>query len=181
MNAIEWLEQNAPGFLELPQEDRQEIFYFTLLWSLFEARVLGTYASVPSICERVHKCFLQGRVNADEFEAVLGYFRNRYFSNGSLTRRFRGLHLRTPDLPDLVESVLKGDNQDSADGVAVVLIIIYRFRNNLFHGIKWAYGIREQRENFEFANRALMTAISQLAADSSSPLLTQHGSFNLVS
>ena len=41
----------------------------------------------------------------------------------------------------------------------VILIIVYRIRNNLFHGEKWSYGLQGQLNNFKHANEALMKAI----------------------
>jgi hypothetical protein len=36
------------------------------------------------------------------------------------------------------------------------LMIVGRLRNDLFHGKKWAYELRDQRENFTHANGVLM-------------------------
>jgi hypothetical protein len=36
-----WLEARAPGFQDLPDQDRRAIFDFSLLWSLFEAQIMG--------------------------------------------------------------------------------------------------------------------------------------------
>jgi hypothetical protein len=58
-----------------------------------------------------------------------------------------------------VRAVLKGENTNPADCVAVLLIVAFRLRNNLFHGVKWAYGIRGQLGNFTNANEALMAAL----------------------
>ena len=55
--------------------------------------------------------------------------------------------------------MLKNDAADTAEVAAALLIIVYRFRNNLFHGVKWAYEIRGQFENFSYANAVLMQAI----------------------
>jgi hypothetical protein len=40
-------------------------------------------------------------------------------------------------------------------------MIVLRLRNNLFHGAKWAYGIADQRENFQHANAALMRLLEK--------------------
>tara|TARA_B100000614_G_scaffold111617_1_gene100153 strand:- start:1007 stop:1162 length:156 start_codon:yes stop_codon:yes gene_type:complete len=48
-----------------------------------------------------------------------------------------------------------------------VLIIVWRFRNNLFHGEKWAYQLQGQLSNFTHANAVLMRLLErhgQLAA-----------------
>ena len=42
MSAIDWLQENAPGFRDLTGEERNAIMHFSLLWSLFEAKALNT-------------------------------------------------------------------------------------------------------------------------------------------
>jgi hypothetical protein len=65
---------------------------------------------------------------------------------------FGGLHLRRNDKSALVRAVLNKENTNPADSVAALLIVVLRLRNNLFHGVKWAYEIREQLGNFTNAN-----------------------------
>jgi hypothetical protein len=160
MNPIEWLEQNVHGFAELPEADRTAILHFALLWSLFEAKALHTRASAESILTLAHEWAAQGRLNPQGFAPSLHYFRQRYFQEGVATRHLDGLNLRKNDNPDLVREVLSGNNNNPADAVAALLIVTYRLRNNLFHGVKWGYGIQGQRDNFENANEALMSALA---------------------
>jgi hypothetical protein len=51
-----------------------------------------------------------------------------------------------------VERVIRGQSSGDAEIVSAVLIIVLRLRNNLFHGVKWSYGIKGQLENFRNAN-----------------------------
>lgn len=44
---------------------------------------------------------------------------------------------------------------------SAMLIIVLRFRNNLFHGVKWQYELASQLDNFETANHVFMTALEQ--------------------
>ncbi|WP_219930816.1 hypothetical protein [Alcaligenes faecalis] len=162
MNPIEWLEQAAPGFRDIPEEDRRAILHFALLWSLFEARGLQTRASAQAILALVHERKAGGRLDAAAFQSSLAYFQQRYFVEGQFTEHFYGLNLRNNDNPTLVKQVLSGSNSDPGDSVAALLIVIYRLRNNLFHGVKWAYGIQGQRSNFEQANNALICGLTQL-------------------
>ncbi len=160
MNPIQWLENNIPNFKELPEPDRQAIFHFTLLWSLFEAKALETHASPPAIIALVHEWAAKNRLEVKLFEASLEYFQQRYFVDGKPTRHFGGLHLRHNDSPGLVRAVLQGENTNASDCVAALIIVVYRLRNNLFHGIKWAYGVRNQLDNFNHANEVLMNALT---------------------
>src|SRR5579871_2431979 len=114
--------------------DRQAIFNFVLLWSLFEGSLLGTNASAKAIIELVRHWAKRGRLDAERFESALEYFRNRYFQDGGWTTHFSSLNLRDNDRPELVSSVLSRQSADATASVASLLIVIYRLRNNLFHG-----------------------------------------------
>lgn len=101
----------------------------------------------------------QGLLTEQTFKDELAYFRSRYCEDGKFTYHFDHLHLRAGDKPDLVKRALKGETADLSELAAAVLIIVYRFRNNLFHGIKWAYQIQGQLENFNHANAVLIQAL----------------------
>jgi hypothetical protein len=160
MNPIEWLEQNAPGFNALSALEREAIAHFALLWSFFEAHALATRGSSHAILTLTHKWSSEGRLNAEIFSPSLKYFQQRYYLNSVATQHLSSLNLRSNDCPELVHAVLKLENTNPADCVAALLIVVYRLRNNLFHGAKWAYGIQGQLENFNNANAALMSALS---------------------
>lgn len=75
--------------------------------------------------------------------------------------------LRPADQPEFVRSVLDGSNSDPRDRLLTVLMIVWRFRNDLFHGEKWSYHIQDQLSNFTHVNTVLMRLIDshgQLAA-----------------
>ncbi len=151
----------------LPEDDRAAIFNFTFLWSLFEAQVMGNFARADRILAKVDEWREADMLDADQYDGELAYFRQRYFANGEFTHHFDHLHLRPADQPDILQSVLDGRNNDARDRLLTVLIIVWRFRNNLFHGEKWAYHLQGQLPNFTHANAVLMRLLErhgQLAA-----------------
>ena len=162
MTPIGWLNSRVPGFANLSEEEKTSIQNFALLWSLFEGKVLDNQASSRRILSVVHDAVADGKMQMDSFQQCLNYFRERYFGPQGFTCHFGQLHLRSNDNVPLVEQVLSGNNNDPADCISVILIVIYRFRNNLFHGKKWEYELRGQLGNFTQANSALMTAYDQL-------------------
>ena len=159
MNPIDWLNQHVPGFAELTLEEREAIEHFTLLWSLFEARALNFDASCRAIDALARQWIADNWVDFDVFAEPLAYFQDRYFENGVPTRHFEFLNLRPNDQPNRVRAVLSRNNQTPADCLSALLIVVYRLRNNLFHGEKWVYGLRDQRTNFEHASEVLMRAL----------------------
>ncbi|WP_246827427.1 hypothetical protein [Rhizobium croatiense] len=166
MMSMQWLLAKAPGFHELPEADRAAIFSFTFLWSLFESQVMGNFARADLIYTKADEWHEAGTLDADQYARELAYFRQHYFANGTFTHHFPHLNLRPADQP-LVKSVLDGSNNDPRDRLLTVMIIVWRFRNNLFHGEKWAYLLRDQLSNFTHANAVLMRLLErhgQLAA-----------------
>lgn len=157
----QWLLAKAPGFQTLPEQDRDAIFNFTFLWSLFEAQVMGNFARADLICAKVDEWRDAKSLDADQYDAELAYFRQRYYADGNFTHHFPHLHLRPTDQPDVVQSVLDGSNNDPRDRLLTVLMIVWRFRNNLFHGEKWTYQLQGQHPNFTNANTVLMRLLER--------------------
>ncbi|MFG1433013.1 hypothetical protein V5F44_10095 [Xanthobacter sp. V2C-8] len=165
--SMQWLLAKAPGFQALPEADRAAIFNFTFLWSLFEAQIMGNFARADLICAKVDGWRDAGTLYADQYAPELAYFRQRYFANGAFTHHFPHLHLRPADQLAVVQSVLDGSNNDPRDQLLTVVMIVWRFRNNLFHGVKWAYQLQGQLSNFTHANAIQMRLLErhgQLAA-----------------
>lgn len=159
--SMQWLLARAPGFDDLTAEERNAIVDFTLLRSLFEARILNNAGNAKSIRAVVVAWYEAGTLRPDAYDAQLTYFRMRYFANGAFTYHFDHLHLRPNDQIALVRTVIDGSNNDLSCRVAAVFIIILRYRNNLFHGMKWQYELAGQLDNFTSANNALMNALEQ--------------------
>lgn len=159
MDPTQWLERKTVGFDQLSQEEREAIRDFSLLWSLYEGLILGTAGNASAIIHSVSSLKQQGKLTLGPFASAIDYFRKRYWDGTNFTYAFEDLHFRRGDHRSLVESVVRGQSTDAAETLSAILIIILRLRNNLFHGIKWAYGIRDQLGNFRNANDVLMATI----------------------
>lgn len=159
MDTFEWLQEYAPGFQALSGAERRAIEEFLFLWSLFEAKVLNEHGSANVIVASSARWARNGQLTAETFGHELAYFRNRYVVDGQFSHHFDHLHLRVNDAAQLVRRVLHGEDGKPENIAAAVLIIVYRFRNNLFHGLKWSYELQGQLDNFMHANKALKRAI----------------------
>jgi hypothetical protein len=157
----QWLSKRAPGFKALPAKDRGAIFDFVFLWSLFESKVMDNFARADRIRGKVDEWTAAGTLGANLYDDELSYFRSRYFADGSLTYHFPHLNLRPADHPELVRAVIEGANNDPRDRVLALLMIVWRLRNNLFHGAKWDYELQGQYENFTCANAILMRLLER--------------------
>ncbi|WP_217431917.1 hypothetical protein [Duganella vulcania] len=122
---------------------------------------MGNFASADMIRTKVDAWRDAGELDADQYGVELAYFRQRYFANGAFTHHFTHLHLRPADQPVIVQSVIEGGNSDPRDCLLTVLMIVWRFRNNLFHGAKWNYQLQDQLTNFTHANAILMRLLEK--------------------
>ncbi|MEC5396302.1 hypothetical protein [Uliginosibacterium sp. H1] len=161
MTVDAWLKANAFGYADLSDEETEAIRDFSLLWSFFEGTSLRGSASANKIQALVDHWEGLGLLDAADFLNELEYFRNRYEVGGALNASFDMLNLRQRDMPGLVSDVISRKLDAPNATVVSLLIVIYRLRNNLFHGQKWAYGIKGQLSNFRHAISVLMTALSR--------------------
>ncbi|WP_186178005.1 hypothetical protein [Burkholderia gladioli] len=156
MDATEWLRNRRTGFDELSREEIEQISQFSLLWTYFEAKTLGTMATAGRIITLSENLFSSGATNFDEVAEAMQHFRERYIDDGSVNYHFGELHFRRNDREDLVTEVLLGRSDSAPEHLAAALLIVFRLRNNLFHGLKWAYALRGQRENFRVSTKLMM-------------------------
>jgi len=164
MNIETYLEKKGMGSESLSEPERKAISNFSLIWSLFEAQLLEENASARKI---VAKCQVWGNnpgIDSEHVNTYLDYFKNRYVLNDETTYRYEHLHFRGNDQENIVKGVLLGEINDDVHKLACCLIIVLRFRNNYFHGIKWAYQFREQKENFETSCNLLADCLDRYSS-----------------
>ena len=150
----EWINQRFG--INLNPDDLESIKDFSLIWNIFENNVCQTNFSIASI----EKQLQNKNLSLDEFNQLLIYFRNRYVTNGKTNQRFKRLNFRANDKIDLVSDVLLGQQTDTKKIILALVIITYRYRNNLFHGLKDIQVIDQQKDNFDNANRVLTVLLN---------------------
>jgi len=137
------------------ENDLSSIKDFSLIWNVFENIVCNNNCSVVRLTERLNPIDFE----LAEFEESLNYFKNRYVDNGVTNERFGHLNFSHNDRRELVENVLLGNDIEISNIVLALTIIVYRYRNNLFHGLKQMEFIDQQQENFENANLILIAIL----------------------
>ena len=150
----------------------KRIFLFTFLWMIFEQRILNKHAQNPGnerdkmliLCRKLknsEKCKIDSRL----FEAELKYFRDRYFDRGNPTYQFdelfpkEGKNIAMKDREYLLKTLGCKKEPQPQEIASGLLVLMYRYRNRLFHGAKWSEGLGDQFENFDNANSVLVKAI----------------------
>jgi len=161
MLVLDWLTEKIQDFRALPDEDTTAILDFTLAWSFFEANILNNNANTIKIREVVESWQISndGAQLAD-LEEHINYFADRYLRGENAINRFEHLNFRPNDGKKFVEDNLPNPEARATDRIIALLIVIYRLRNNLFHGEKWAYGIHGQCDNFTHSTKALLTLLN---------------------
>lgn len=161
-NAINWLNNYFANQEQINEHDLSSVLYFSLMWNMFESLACGRNASIRVMEGKVNDLHADDKLRPEDFAEYVTYFQNRYLDNGVFNERFERLRLRPGDRRDLVESVLTGQTKAINEVVLALLIIVYRFRNNLFHGEKDIYKLQYQIDNFKTANRLLATFLDLL-------------------
>ena len=98
-------------------------------------------------------------LTSDIFNQTLQYLQRRYITNGSTNERFMRLRLRNNDDTTSIQRVLLGLTNNSCDIIKAIIMIIYRYRNNLFHGEKAIASLPMQKDNFINANKFLIACL----------------------
>lgn len=159
MTVVEWLESQREGFAELTDEEKRALADFALMWPYFEAEALGQDANFGRIVDLARGLEAEGRIDEGRLGPAMAYFVARYVSGvGKFTHHYPDLNLRAKDRA-LVNGVLLGKLTAPWERLAGALLIVYRYRNNLFHGPKWDYDIRGQQANFETATALLIATL----------------------
>ncbi len=137
----------------IDSEEFVEVRNFMMLWNLFEARLFDCdFGGNKSNIDNIH-------LSSDIISVTLQYLQKRYTTKGATNSLFTGLHLRSNDNPTLVQKVLLGETDNSCDIVKAIVLIIYRYRNNLYHGNKEIASLPMQKDNFIYANRFLIACL----------------------
>ena len=157
VQGIEWLSQKVPQFGSLQDCEKEAIQDFSLLWSYFEGTRLDNKPKIKAIENYAKSIELDISFYESNIAGYLKYLRDRYFVNGAFTQFYIDLNLKKASIAEeKVNKMLQGNNISKVDELIGCLVIIYRLRNNLFHGEKWHYNLQGQYENFTKASDLLM-------------------------
>jgi len=157
-----WLEGNR-YYSALDESKLTSIFYFTLIWNLFEKELCGNDAAIRTHPKMVAEKYSDAL--ADKLvEEVYSHFLDRYVENGQITPLFNGFKFgrNAQDgqrYKDFVSETLLSVEACRIKQVQALLYIAFRLRNNLYHGIKDVSKLYEQNENFRHINWLLMALI----------------------
>ena len=150
MKVSDWIQQNIQHSAQLEPITLETVSDFTLMWSIFEASEAYNENVVDQIgvlAKRVARI-----MPPDAIDAQLAYWSKRYIhENGEPTERFQYLYFREASQAEKSLDVLRNRETSLEDKIEVCLLIVYRYRNNFFHGIKDITLLNTQVENLRNA------------------------------
>ncbi len=136
-------------------QSRRFLFEFAVIWNILEKKKMRNHASIEKVSRFVEKMQNIENINITE---IFEYFKNRYTNNTDHLNLFKALRWidKEKDKKDETYRILTLENPIDKDKIKAILYIIFRLRNNLFHGEKSILTIDQQRETFNLVNSFLL-------------------------
>jgi len=161
-NAVEWLSQNTRGGTFLSPATQEVVASFTIMWNFFESTLCNNRASVSAF-DKALEYLVEDDVSQDTMQALddcRAFWSSRYLSRERSNDQFNGLCFRGGDRQDFVEDVLAGNLSRTKEKLLALMIIVYRLRNNLFHGLKSIDRLNDQAENLSIATHCIAAILN---------------------
>jgi hypothetical protein len=162
---LNWTMDFFDNAIDLNVEGINHIKNFVFLWNIFETFGCNKNANINSIKHIVEETNNREAINLEQFTKYVDYFSNRYYNpNGDRTYNIEGLLFRQSNNDQIAKNeviaVLTGQQVEPKEMLKALLILLYRFRNNLFHGGKQIVHLDTQIENFICANNILKDVLT---------------------
>ncbi|CAI1818719.1 Uncharacterised protein [Serratia fonticola] len=142
------------------KETFESIQRFTLSFSLFEAKLLKCDGSQGESKNYASLFLSKELVDIKELDRVFEYFAERYARNGDSTQRYSILcGDRGGKLQPVVAKTFSSQEQNSEDRLTACLYVLFRLRNNLFHGPKWLGNMDKQVPNLNAASDLILNIL----------------------
>ena len=150
-----WIKINLPEASSLKPETLKAVEGFVILWNIFEGSICNTKNKEKMVeaFQRIAKNLPISHKLKKLVDESISFYRLRYVTDQKMNSTFDRLNFRAGDQREHVEDVLKGQATGFSDKMLALLIIAYRIRNNLFHGIKSVNTWDDQAKNISEASR----------------------------
>jgi hypothetical protein len=122
--------------------------------NLFEGALCNNHAGTQAF-ENLAIEIAQRARHSVEIGDCVRFWSDRYLTDTGFNDLFQSLNFRPRDFREHVEAVLRREKNDLRSQLLAVMIIIYRLRNNLLHGLKTIDTLNDQVSNLNMACRAL--------------------------
>ncbi|MBK7220036.1 MAG: hypothetical protein IPH94_01465 [Saprospiraceae bacterium] len=108
---------------------------FIWVWSIFEHKYLKDSRTNKNYNDQLVDLSAKFPHNKIDIDTIYGFLHKRYFQKGKTTRFFWDLNFDTK-WQKLTKEILKKKDPTKEEKLKLTLLILYKFRCNLFHGRK---------------------------------------------
>jgi len=163
-----WIDKFFDQTVYANEATLEEIKKFTILWLIFEKYICienANYDKIESQLDKVNK----QNIKSEIYNIALKYFQERYIDEEGKTTSHFLYTFKSTSNEQIKEQrflkVLKAESIDLLEILKGITFLMYRYRNNLFHGVKDPIRLDDQYENFVHANLFLSNLILFLKSE----------------
>lgn len=165
IDELQWIMDFFGNGVDLNIDGIDRVRNFSLLWNIFETYACNKNADINKISTAVDMINERQPIDAGLFPEHIDYFSKRYFNEDLSPKEiFEGLKFRQGETDQyakqMVTETLTGVTESPSENLKSLLFILYRFRNNLFHGEKKVVRLNGQIDNFIVANDILTKVLT---------------------
>ena len=144
MNLRHWINERLAIDASSPQFEH--LWNLVVLWNIFEAEVFECHFSVSKISSHVKS------LNSGFLDSSYIWLQNRYLdpNTSKVNNRFNNLRFNKR-YKKYVENILTSQSASADEKQKAAILVINRYRNNLFHGEKCLANISSYKDIFPFA------------------------------
>ena len=129
---------------------------------LFNNKVQQSPKNDEKICMDI-----ASKIDLTQFDFFGIYFCDRYFNNANTANTdeyFKNLRLKDSLIVPVKTALLrfKENKNRDADLLYAYIMIVYRFRNNMFHGVKGLNALHEYSEQFKIINHFMSLLLKEI-------------------
>jgi len=132
------------------------VLRFTLAFSYAEHKIMGGWASTRHARNYAQTLLSEKDFKLDFFE---NYFLNRYTKENGFEHKLRFLCNGDDQSYDQINAAFTSIGIPKIDRLEALFRVCIRLRNNLFHGQKWSYMLRDQESNLDMATKFIVDVL----------------------
>jgi hypothetical protein len=156
----QWLRSNIETMTTFSDEAYTSISDFSIMWAIFEGTQLKDIEKDKAVVDELEDIAKRVSNNIGSLDYAYNYWSQRYINfDGQASKRFEKLGFKHVPHSEKVLRVLKGHAANRDEFIHALLLIVYRLRNNLFHGEKDMTKINGQVENLTYGALILKDVI----------------------
>lgn len=160
-NEFDWLKKYK-SYGEFSLAKISSILIFSYIWNIFEKDVCNKNAQIRNVSQYIDSLLYIEKRN-EVIDDLWNYFKNRYTDKNNFSDKFESFVFNDDCIKEKVKESLLNTSATTTEKMETMLRIVFRLRNNLFHGEKDITRLYEQNELFYKANHLLTIVLDLIS------------------